>query len=290
MKNITVSFAMISILLLSSCEKNIIIEPHAFNSQLSVECILVPNKIPKLFLGKTIGYFDARISSQDLFVDNALVMISTPERTDTLTVDSDFNYFRCQEIYYYLGTTPILQGKKYHLRIEYAGNIYEADTETNVPAVQISSISYVQSFSDFYGEHEGVVVSYADMPNVKNNYRYRMDRILDASSEDISDCAVGPYPATEIGRTVYFDNNIDGTSMTIVIEPVFKHQTGDSALVYLQTLNTASARYYDDLDQQKNSKLNPFIEPVFINGNIQGAFGIFGASNYSNPVTFVYPE
>jgi len=290
MKRIVINLALLMLLLLSSCEENIVIKLNDYEGQLSVECILEPDKVPILYLGKTVEFFDSLTSNQDLFVNDALVMISSEGIIDTLTIASKFNYYRCQEVFYYLGSIPVIQGKMYNLRIEYAGEIFTADTETNVPAIQIKSISYTESFTDFYGEHEGVVVSFIDMLNVKNFYRYRMDRILDVSQEEISNCTTGPYPATEIGRTVYFDSNIDGTTMTIVIEPVFDHEEGDSALVYLQTLNAASARFYDDLDQQKNSKLNPFVEPIFITSNISGAFGIFGARNYSNPVEFIYPD
>ncbi len=279
-----------ALLMLSRCEKDVVIAPHPFKSQLTIECILEPHKVPKLFLGKSVAYFDTITSSQDLFAGNASITISSGGVVDELTVNSRFNYYRCQEEFYYEGSLPIEQGRHYHLKIEYDGNIYEADTETNVDAVQIDSISYVSSFSDLYGEHEGVVVSFTDLVNEKNYYRYRMDRTLDSSNTDIGNCAVGPYAATEIGRSIFFDTNIDGAPLKIVIEPAFKHQQGDSARVILQTLDAGSGRFFDDLDRQKGAKVNPFIEPVFITSNIPGCFGIFGACNYSRPVSFIFPE
>jgi len=75
-----------------------------------------------------------------------------------------------------------------------------------------------------------------------------------------------------------------------VIEPAFKHQQGDSARVVLQTLDATSGRFFDDLDRQKNAKVNPFIEPVFITSNIPDCFGTFGACNYSKPVDLIFPE
>lgn len=290
MKHKSISALFIIFLAFSACEKSIVIAPHAFKSQLSVECILEPNKAPVLFLGKTVGYFEPLTTPLDLFANNALVIISSASSIDTLTTASKYNYFRCQEEYFYQGKIPVVQGQSYHLKIEHNGKVYEADAETNVAAVQIDSISYVSSFSDLYGDHEGVVVAFTDLPNQKNYYRYRMDRVLQASNKDIPNCAVGPYPATEIGRSVFFDTNIDGAPLKIVIEPAFQHQAGDTAHVYLQTLDAASARFFDDLDRQKNSKINPFVEPVFITSNIPGAFGIFGACNYSRPVKFTFPE
>lgn len=278
------------IILISGCEKNILIEPHPFVSTLSVECILEPGKTPKLFLGKTIGYFDSRHTNIDLFVNNAVVTINNNNKIDTLKVTHEYNYYICADEYFYLGSRQVLPNKNYHLKILYNSKTYEADTETNVLPAKIDSITYIQNFSDFYGEHEGVVVTFYDLPNVKNNYRYRMDRVLDSSSTDVPNCATEPYPATELGRSIFFDSNIDGAKMEIVIEPAFKHSTGDVAQIYLQTLDEASARFFDDLDKQKSSKLNPFIEPVFITSNISGAFGIFGSCNNSDPVRFIFPE
>jgi len=290
MKSILNFLIVFVLLIINGCEKNIVLPFHDYQSQLSVECILEPKKVPVLFLGKTVSYFDTLNTSLDLFVDNALVIISASYGRDTLQVASKFNYYRCQQEYFYQGVIPIVQGQAYHLRIEYNGNIYKADTKTNVSAVEVDSISYIANFSDLYGEHEGVVVTFTDLKNKRNYYRYRMDRILKVSQQDISDCATGPYAATEIGRSVYFDTSVDRAKLTMVIEPAFKHETGDTALVYLQTLNTASARFFDDLDRQKSAKINPFIEPVFITSNIPGVFGIFGACNYSKPVKFTYPE
>lgn len=291
MKRIFLILLLSSIaIILNSCEKSIIIEPHPFKSQLSVECILTPNELPKLFLGKTVGYFDKRIKNADLFVDNATVIISSNSTIDTLEVSHKFNYYLCTDEFFYIGHKQIESGKDYHLKISYGNDVYESDASTTVSQAEIDSITYIQNFSDFYGEHEGVVVSFYDIPGQKNNYRYLMDRVLDSSSVDVGNCATQPYSAREIGRSVFFDTNIDGAKMKIVIEPAFKHNMGDSALVYLQTLDDASARFFDDLDKQKSAKLNPFVEPIFISSNISGAFGIFGACNISKPTKFVFPE
>jgi len=277
-------------LLLSHCEKTITINHLPFESQLSVECILEPNQIPKLYLGNTAAYFDTISTNLEYFVDNATITLSNPLCVDTLNIATEYSYYSCQNEYLYRGNIPIVQGQQYHLKIQHEGNTYKADTEVNLPSISIDSVTFVSSFKDIFGEHEGVVVSLKDLPGEKNYYRYRMDRILSTSNPDIPDCAGGPFSATELGRSIFFDTNIDGAPLKIVIEPAFQHEQGDTARVYIQTLDAATARFFDDLDKQKNAKINPFIEPVFINSNIPGAFGIFGACNYSEAVKFIYPE
>ncbi|MFC1618809.1 DUF4249 domain-containing protein [Candidatus Neomarinimicrobiota bacterium] len=277
-------------LLLSNCDKSITIDLDSHESQLSVECILEPNRVPELFLGRTVGYFDTLTTNLDIFVADAFVTISGARRIDTLVVKNEFDHYLCRPRYLYRGSIPISPGREYNLIIVHDGKRYEAVTQMTVPAVQIDSISFIQEFSDIYGQHEGVVVSFTDIPGQRNYYRYRMDRVLSESQEDIVNCTEEPYQATEIGRSLFFDTNIDGASLTIVIEPVFKHEEGDTAYILLQTLDKTTAQYYDDMDNQKESKENPFIEPIFINSNIGGAFGIFGASNFSTPIEFIYPE
>ncbi|NHZ84336.1 MAG: DUF4249 family protein [Planctomycetia bacterium] len=290
MNYIKILLFTIIVVLLTNCEKTITINLNTYETQLSVECILKPNETPQLSLSNTVAYFDTLVANQDIFVDNAIVTISNAQKVDTLKVMNIFNYYLCQDEYYYQGSIPIQQGDSYHLRIEHEGNLYEADAVMNVPAVQIDSVSFVNSFKDLFGEHEGVVVSFTDLPNQENYYRYQMNRMLNFSMDTLLTCANGPYSASEIGRSIFSDRNIDGAKLTIVIEPVYDHVEGDSALIFIQSLDSNAARFYDDLDRQKNSKVNPFIEPVFIRSNIPGAFGIFASSNYSQPFEFVYPK
>jgi hypothetical protein len=60
--------------------------------------------------------------------------------------------------------------------------------------------------------------------------------------------------------------------------------------VYIQSLDINVARFYDTLDRQHEANRNPFAEPVFLKSNIEGAFGVFGAVNISQPYFFIFPE
>jgi hypothetical protein len=74
------------------------------------------------------------------------------------------------------------------------------------------------------------------------------------------------------------------------IEVSFEYEEGDSAFIYLQSLDDQSAAFYDDLDKQLQSILNPFVEPVFLHSTIEGVLGVFGSAVRSDPVAFVYPQ
>ncbi|MFH2025515.1 MAG: hypothetical protein ABIK30_06780 [bacterium] len=154
-------------LLLGGCEKTITIKRLPFESQLSVECILEPSQIPKLYLGNTVAYFDTISTNLEYFVDNATVTLSNSLGVDTLKIATGYNYYNCQNEYFYRGNIPIIQGQSYHLKIQHEGNAYEADTDVNLSSVKIDSVSFVSSFKDIFGDHEGVVVSFKDLPGEK---------------------------------------------------------------------------------------------------------------------------
>ena len=94
----------------------------------------------------------------------------------------------------------------------------------------------------------------------------------------------------EIGRFVYFDVNLDGAPVRFVVEPAYTARKDDEGLIYIQSLDKATAEFYDTLDLQREANINPFVEPVFLNSNVEGAIGIFGAVARSVPVRFVFPQ
>ena len=92
------------------------------------------------------------------------------------------------------------------------------------------------------------------------------------------------------GRSVYQDDATHGQEMSIVIEPATKHARGDVGTIRPQTLDPASACFFDQLDRQKLALPTPFVEPMFLKTEIPGAIGVFGAVNQSAPVLFTFPE
>ena len=197
-----------------------------------------------------------------------------------------------------MGQTPILENTTYDLRVTHAGKTYTASTVTNVPAVQIDSVSYTTSFIDIYGGHEGVILDFKDLPNQDNQYRFMISRKLNNAHETTDDLE---YSSTclpdgeeidviEYGRFVYFDDNLDGAPVRFVAEPAYTQFQGDESTVYIQSLDEQVGFFYDTLDRQHEANINPFAEPVFLYSNIEGAIGVFGAVNRSAPVPFIFPE
>ena len=297
MKNILfILFCFFSITFFS-CEKTISIKQQPYTSKLSIQGLITPNKKPQIFLNRTVPYFDPKINTRELTVDNATVTLNDGIITYTLSFDSVFSIHDCHYNYFYSNPTNIQPNKTYTLNIIFNGIGYSAKATTNQSKVTPINISYVPTFTDLYGEHEGIVIRYTDKANEENYYRYEMGRIIDTSVQNAnnklkSTCAGNKkYYITELGRTIYSDKNADGQQVSFVFEPAYTHKATDTTYIKLQTVDKNIFDFFDNLDKQKLAQYNPFVEPVFIaQGQFKNAIGVFGAYAISDSVRFIYPE
>lgn len=291
------SIFLLVILLFNSCQKDIKIAPLPYESQLSIECILYPGKVPQLYLSKSVPFFDSNSTPSQLFVHDAVVTI-TGNSVDNLVADSVFDNFRCRWVPFYKGSIPAVIGETYTLSVTYAGKTYTSTTTINQPKATISSTDFVHSFHDVYGDHEGVIMNFNDIAGSENFYRFQMNRVVDSTVYGASNLGLvhstcigsGHFNYTELGRSIYFDKGLDGQSMQFVIEPALKHKQGDVTYLFLQSLDKNSAEFYDNIDKQKLAQLNPFVEPVYLKTKIEGCIGVFGSAVISDSVLFIYPE
>jgi len=288
------------ILIFYSCEKTITIKQQSYQSKLSIQGLITPNQIPAIYINKTVPYFDPKLNTRELTVDNAVAILNDGTTNYTLQFDSSFDYLYCRYNYFYKGTQNIQSNKTYTLTVNYNGNLYTAQATTYQSIVSITSITYTQHFTDLYGDHEGIIIKYTDKPGEENYYRYEMGRIIDSSvltaggaGSGIKSKCLGAqdYYIKDLGRTVYSDKNVDGLALSFVVEPAYTHQKNDTGYIRLQSVDKNIFNFYDNLDKQKLAEYNPFVEPVFVApGQFKNAIGVFGAYAVSDSVLFVYPE
>jgi hypothetical protein len=294
-KNLSL-YVILATFLLISCEKTITVKQQAYQSKLSIQGLITPSQLPRIFINRTVPYFDPKVNTRELTVDNAKVTLNDGTSVFTLPFDSLYNYHYCRYDYFYSSLQNIQANKTYTLTVDFNGTTYSAQAVTNQSKVAITSLSYVQTFKDLYGEHEGIIVGYMDKPGEENFYRYEMGRMIDSSVKSVdavkSSCTFGAkYYVKEVGRTVYSDKNVDGKSLTFTFEPNYSHKTGDSAYIKLESVDKNIFNFYDNLDRQKLAQYNPFVEPVFIlPGQFKGAIGVFGAYAVSDSMLMLYPE
>lgn len=298
MKKILFPLIIISLVILISCEKEIIIPQQPYTSKPSIQCLITPGKTPQLYLNSTQPYLSPAISNRKMFIWNANVTITGNGQTDVLTPDSLFEIFYGTERYFYSGSIPIQQNVTYTLNIDINGTTYSAQATTNQKVVQIDSVTYVQNFKDIYGEHEGVIFHLKDDPTTQNYYRYEMHRWADTATYWGENKFKSPIlkndertRVTEIGRTIFSDASFSGGEFSFAIEPVFKHKQGDSTYVFLQICDKNMFDFFDELDRQMLGLKNPFTEPVFLKTTqFNNAIGVFGSYALSDSVLFIYPE
>ena len=287
------------ILIFISCQKDIEIKPKTrYQEQLFIEGILYPGELPRIYVSRALPFFEKEITPQQVFERGAQVSIMHEDNTYILLPDSTFDQFRCRWEPFYQGSFYVEQGESYTLSVVYNGQKITAYNTISQPKVNIQSLEYTSEFFDIYGGHDGVIVKLLDKPGIGNYYRFQMNRKIDnerlhAHVLDglMSDCSNGEmFPVTDIGRTIFSDQNIDGQMLTMPIEVSFEYKEGDSTWVFMQSLDEQTARFYTSLDRQLESILNPFVEPVFIESQITGAIGVFGSAVRSDSILFIYPQ
>ena len=284
---------------IEACQKDIIVQPDSsYRGQLFIEGILFPGQTPRIFISHSLPFFDRESTPQELFARNAEVTIFSSLGKEVLQADSTFDKFRCRWTPFYRGKKPVAYGQTYELTVTYRGKSYSASTTIDQPRVTIDTIEYIEEFFDVYGGHDGVVVRFQDAPGSGNFYRFQMNRMIDTSRKhahvlDVlsNDCTQGEkFLVSDFGRTIYNDDAIDGRLLELLVEVTFEYREGDTAYVSIQSLDRKSAEFYRDLDEQLESILNPFVEPVFLDSKIDGAMGVFGSAVLSDSVLFVYPQ
>lgn len=300
MKTIIHLLLIVISIIFYSCERTIIITPPAYLSRPSIQSMLEPDSLPVVYFNRTVPYFNENQLFKDLVIRNAQIKLQSSMGTDSLRLDSVYDKSFCQYNYYYKGNTPVQLNNTYTLTVKNGDDNYTAACQTNQLKPAIDSTSYTSEFFDLYGGHEGVIVYFNDIASQINYYRYEMDRYVDTSTLQAfvtvkaSACLAGRDSALfhELGRSVYADEGISGQQIKIVIEPAYTHKKNTRGIVYIQAIDKNAYEFFNQLDKQKLTQRNPFVEPVFLRDGQFGnkAVGYFSAMIKSNPVLFIFPE
>lgn len=294
-----ISFAILLVaIMLASCEKNITIPQPAYNGRVSIQSMIEKDSVPIVYFNRTVPYFDKKVTFNDLVIRNAQIIIKSSLGTDSLKLDSVYDRIYCEYDYYYKGYVPIQSNIEYTLTIKNGADTYTASAKTNLLAPPIDSVSYTPTFEDLYGEHEGIIVYFKDVPSQTNYYRFEMTRYVDTTTKKASEAIASPclgrdsVKVRDIGRSVYSDEGLSGKPIKMVIEPAYSHKAGTWGLIYVTSFDKNAHDFFDQLDKQKQSQFNPFVEPVFLKDGQFGskAIGYFSAKTSSGPVKFVFPE
>ncbi len=298
MKLIYITAIFSLIILMCACIKTITVTPPPYQTKVSIQGLIEADSVPIVYFNRTVPFFDSAVNKNQLAIRNAYVEIKSAGGTDTLHLDSSFDMIDCQYNYFYKGLQKIKANTNYTLTILNNGITYNATATTDQLPVSIDSVAYISNYKDLYGEHEGVLIYFKDVPIQTNFYRYEMFRYVDTSTKR----AESPLPraclgkdslfVSETGRSVYTDKGLEGQQITVVFEPAYSHKAGTKGWIYIQSIDKNAYDFFDQIDRQKLAQYNPFVEPVFLQDGQFGntAIGYFSAKRNSAPYIFYYPE
>lgn len=287
--------------LFSRCQQEVAVPKLPYEPRVVIQGIVEPDSVPVVYFNRTVPYLSDIIDPGELVVRGAAIVVTSPGESDNLFLDSVFLPLDCKFSYFYRGTIPVRRNTAYTLLITAGSDIYTAQTTTSLVPVAIDEVSYTPAFKDLYGEHEGVITYFTDIAGEENFYRFEMTRLVDRNSRDVTgnnrDRLVPcldegeSVSFTEVGRSVYHDKEQDGKQIKLVIEPALTHTEPVTIYVRIQTIDKATYDFYDQLDNQKLSQYNPFVEPTFIRDGQFGksAVGFFGSMVRSDSVRFEMP-
>lgn len=283
------------------CQTEVELPQLPYEGKVIIQGVMEPDSVPVIYLNRTVPYLDGTTDPARLVVRNASVVVASSDESDQLFLDSVFLPLDCHYGYFYKGNKKARHNTSYTLTINDGKKTYTATTSTALKPVIIDSVSYTAAFKDLYGEHEGVIAYFKDIQGEENYYRFQMTRKVDVSTRDVTgnnrDLLVPCLEEgdtilfTEVGRSVYSDNNLIGQDIKLVIEPALTHEVDVVIFVRIQTIDKATFEFYDQLDGQKLAQYNPFVEPVLVKDGQFGkdAKGFFGSMIRSAAVEFEMP-
>lgn len=277
-----IALVFLSLWILSACEKEIDINLPDAKPKLVVEGIIENGEYAYVTLTKSSPYFTSvdSTSFQNLFISDALVIVSNGIESDTLQFDTVPFYpplrFQGQKIKGQINQT-------YSLRIEYENEVYTASTKIMEP-IPIDSVRYQYRANS---DSLGYLRIYANDPVNQTNY-YRiltLDLDLDLTQElpiwvhrrnSVFDDRF--FNGKLIENTIYKGRNPLKSSEYYEenAEDWWAFKMDDEVIVKLSQLDYQSFIFWRTTEQVINTGDNPFAAPTSVQSNINAnALGIW---------------
>jgi hypothetical protein len=250
-------YILFSLLLsLSACdlEQDADITLPSYESQLVVECYLIPGQQLTATVLESVRYFN---SPTIPLVPDAEVYITTPagnriklEYRPALNEDGKGHTH---------SSSTRMQGK--------AGEIYTIEVKdskgrrltgftTIQPLVPIQEVTW--KFND--KEKAYLLTTFQDNPNEKNYYRYRTYQVIANRTSRMRDF-VASDDLTNGEKTSYGSG--------------YDYERGDTMVVSLYHIEKQYYDFLNSTDNAKDANGNPFAQPSKIRSSVQGGLGIF---------------
>lgn len=271
------------IIVFSSCEKAINLQPESQMPLLVVDGNIENGKPPYIFLSTSLDYFSSINPALLLqsIVTTATVTLSDGTKTDTLQKLTQ-PLIPGVDITYYGSDTSnpanaVLgaEGKTYTLTVYYNNNIYTAITTIPVVAKKIDSLWWKPA--PFIKDDTTKVVGMARLTDPKGYGNY-IRYFTKVNSESFLPGAFSVFDDQVIDGTTYIaqvDKGID-RNQEIEREDYGYFKRGDTVTVKFANIDKATYNFWRTLEFSYQSVGNPFSSPVKVLSNVSnGALGVF---------------
>lgn len=287
--------ALLLIVMLAGCEKDINFDLKEETPKLVVEATIENGQAPRVILSKSLNYFSqlsidrlsqSFVSGAEVYVSNGVVTHRLKEYTVPLGGTYRLVYYSTDSSN--LSTAFVGElNKAYSLRIVADGRTYTATTTIPGLDKQIDSVWYKAGPPQLDSSKVIVMVRATDPPGFGNYIRYFTRR----NNEPF-------LPGLNSAFDDYF---IDGTTYELQIgagvdrnEPIKEDDLffnkGDTVTLKLSSIDRATYDFWRTVEYSYRAVGNPFSTPVKVLGNVSNnALGYFGgyASQYR---TLVIPK
>lgn len=271
-------------ILITSCEKDVEIELPEPEAKLVVEGWIEQDQYPIVAITRNSSYFDPVDSTTlaNLFILNATVIISDGSQSEELQLDYSNLLNGIWPFICYKGNTIKGEvGKTYFLTIYAEGDTITGQTTIPEPVLLDSIWWMADTVNKPLNDSLGYIwATYTDAPEIHEYFRlfsYRKGR----------DNTFVP-----LFGSVYDDIFFGGKSFTFSMyrgiptmsdeeaimedDELFYFKKGDTVQVKLTSIDQKHYEFWRTIEQENYAGGNPFIFPVLIRHNVEGALGVFG--------------
>jgi hypothetical protein len=255
---------------LLSCklDKTIEVVLPPYEPKTMVECYLEPGKAYKIFLTKSISYFDSLYP----IVQHAQITITYKGKVDTLKYRPMFDTTSSK--FYLYAANNVIPNEfdiPYTLKIiEQNGQEITGETSLFAP-VKIDTILY--TYSNKASGNVSLQVKLTDNHQTEDYYRLLVNRntlLGDAKNSD----------------DLYSDVNLQSTHLEFRVEDRF--DKNDTLIVTLAHISKELYDFSKSVKQAEKANGNPFVQPAAIKSNVTGnALGIFAGYTYSRDTIII---
>jgi hypothetical protein len=264
---------------LCSCKKEIPLDIPAIPPEIVVDGWIESGDYPYVILTRTSQYFSNIDSTtlRNLVLTRAKVSVTDSVTTEILTLVRNDDYF---PPYLYRGTRLKGEiGKKYYLKVEYAGRVVTAETTIPKPLMLDSLWYELREGSDSLGVIKGM---FTDNANEKNYYK-AFTKIIGKNTRFVPTLVSNFDDKYFNGEQFAFELNRGQDTYLRPTKDIY-FELGDSIILKACTLDKAAFSFWLSYQDEIINAPNPFASShKKVLTNINNGLGIwagYGATNY----------